>query len=211
MVCLEIHGAAGADGPRCLRLTSIILYGYSLAARHHRPFLVAALFTAQRRTHTHTQTGPEAQCATSSCLEKRNHHFTMATMAHPSGGPGVERLAEQTDITQRRKQVLDKWNGIKEQTALRRQKLQAALALQHFRRDARELEEWVASQQKVAEDTSFQGETSGIVVGVPCSAREGGSRLVLMVLPCLISGWGGRADGAAGGSCSSTSTETLRK
>lgn len=74
-------------------------------------------------------------------------------------------LETAADIQQRRDQVLQRYDRFKQAAEERRAKLQDALRLQQFRRDADELEGWIGEKLQTASDEAYK-DTSNLQVGV---------------------------------------------
>ncbi|XP_033114838.1 spectrin alpha chain, non-erythrocytic 1-like isoform X3 [Anneissia japonica] len=69
---------------------------------------------------------------------------------------GIKILDTAEDITDRRKQVLDRYEHFKVLAAERRQKLEDARQFQYFKRDADELESWILEKLQTASDESWR-------------------------------------------------------
>ena len=72
-------------------------------------------------------------------------------------------LETASDIQQRRDQVLQRYDRFKQAAEQRRAKLQDALRLQQFRRDADELEGWIGEKLQTASDEAYK-DTSNLQV-----------------------------------------------
>ena len=77
-----------------------------------------------------------------------------------------ERLETVDDIQVRRSQVLARYDRFKQGTEKRRAKLQDALRLQQFRRDADELEGWIDEKMQIASDEAYK-DTTNLQVSTP--------------------------------------------
>ena len=82
-------------------------------------------------------------------------------MAEPQG----RSLETAEDIQARRDQVLVRYQKFKDAAEQRRAKLQDALRLQQFRRDADELEGWISEKLQTASDEAYK-DTTNLQVGV---------------------------------------------
>lgn len=77
-------------------------------------------------------------------------------MAEPQG----RSLETAEDIQARRDQVLARYQKFKAAAEQRRAKLQDALRLQQFRRDADELEGWITEKLQTASDEAYKDTTN---------------------------------------------------
>ncbi|XP_071948314.1 spectrin alpha chain, non-erythrocytic 1-like isoform X2 [Antedon mediterranea] len=69
---------------------------------------------------------------------------------------GIKILDTADDITERRQQVLDRYEHFKILAKERRQKLEDARQFQYFKRDADELESWILEKLQTASDESWR-------------------------------------------------------
>lgn len=63
-------------------------------------------------------------------------------------------------VRQKREEVLRRYQEFKESAKQRRQKLEEAKRLQHFCRNAEELETWINEKMQIATDDSYKDPTN---------------------------------------------------
>ena len=72
----------------------------------------------------------------------------------------IKILETVTEIKERRKQVLTRYDAFKDDTRNKRSKLEDSRRFQYFKRDADELESWINEKLQTASDESYKDPTN---------------------------------------------------
>lgn len=98
-------------------------------------------------------------------LIKKHEDFDKAVNAHEEKIADVQRFADRliaaehyaaVPINDKREQVLERWQHLKEALFKKRFKLGESQTLQQFSRDADELENWIAEKLQLATEESYK-------------------------------------------------------
>ncbi|KAB7494812.1 Spectrin alpha chain [Armadillidium nasatum] len=108
---------------------------------------------------------PDAKADNVEALIKKHEDFDKAINAQEEKIAALNIFADQLiaaehyakgDIEDKRKQVLERWQHLKEALIEKRSKLGESQTLQQFSRDADEIENWIAEKLQVATEESFK-------------------------------------------------------